>query len=408
MDNLAIKPTIMKRKTFPKNLLCDTWWYGLTRRMSQKQFRDLAQLRKQQGFTAIQLVVGIPPEVGPKHPSGASEVGAAWRLNGEINEQYLQYAKERIGYLNSLGFTVIVYGGWGQQIAWMGVPFFKNWWQAIITHLDGLNVIYCITGESNLWIGYERLLLLDKSTGDFPAAGLVKRILNRFSFLKNITNGKERRKKAWSEVLEFVAQKTKKPLIIHTVPDEFSYEAVTNAHLLSAVTVQTSHDESSRNKLWQMAITAKEKYPELPFVNLEPWYEGIRNQFYAKDQLFAFWVSSIAGADGFCYGAHGIWNVGEGTFLAHWGRQTFDEAVLLKTPELVGASFQLAQKLKLSGKPEVIFENGELLQIKRGNVVYIPDVKKQALPEKYAKLWLPEKGLFVKEKPKNGQVVVIL
>jgi len=375
--------------------------------MSQKQFQDLARLRKQQGFTAIQLVVGIPPEVGPEHPSAASEAGAAWNLQGEINQNYLKLAREKIGFLNSLGFTVIVYGGWGHQIAWMGVDFFKSWWQAIIDRLDSFNVIYCVTGESNLWIGYERLLLPDKSTGDFPVAGFAKKILNRFSFLKNITNGKERRKREWSDVLEFVASKTNKPLIIHTVPDEFSYEVVSNPHLLSAVTVQTSHDESSRNKLWQMAMTAKEKYPRLPFINLEPWYEGIRDRFFTEDQLFAFWVSMLAGADGFCYGAHGIWNMGEGTFLAHWGKQTFNEAVLLKTPELIGTSFQLAQKLKLSGKPEVIFENGEVLQIKRGNALYIPDVSRRLLPKNYAKLWLPVAGRFVKEKPDSGQVVVI-
>ncbi len=59
------------------NLLCDTWWYGLTSRWTKEQMLSLAKLRVSQGFNAVQLVVGIPPEVGPEHPSAASEVGPA-------------------------------------------------------------------------------------------------------------------------------------------------------------------------------------------------------------------------------------------------------------------------------------------------------------------------------------------
>lgn len=396
------------RQKFPKNLLCDTWWYALTKRMSRKQFERLARLRKRQGFTAIQLVVGIPPEVGPEHQSAASEVGSAWSLRGKINWDYLKLAREKISFLNSLGFTAIVYGAWGHQMGWMGTKFFKNWWQAIIDHLDSLNVMYCISGESNLWTGHEKFLLPDKSTDDLSAIGFAKKILDRFSFFKNNTNAKKIRKRQWSEVLEFVSEKTRRPLIIHTIPNEFSYEAVFNPELLSAVTVQTSHHESSRNKLWQMVMTAKERYPDLPFINLEPWYEGIRNRFFTQDQLFAFWVSVFAGSNGFCYGAHGVWNMGDGKFLAHWGKQTFEQAVALETPALLGESFALLQKLKLSGKSEIVYKNDVLLQIKRGNLIYIPDTSLQPLPKKYAKLWSPVSGAFIKQMSPSSQVVVIL
>jgi hypothetical protein len=44
--------------------LADTWWFGLSKRLSGKHFEDLAILRAEQGFSAVQLVVGVPPEVG--------------------------------------------------------------------------------------------------------------------------------------------------------------------------------------------------------------------------------------------------------------------------------------------------------------------------------------------------------
>jgi len=50
--------------------LADTWWFGLSRRLSEKDFKDLAILRATQGFSAIQLVVGVPPEVGPEKARG--------------------------------------------------------------------------------------------------------------------------------------------------------------------------------------------------------------------------------------------------------------------------------------------------------------------------------------------------
>lgn len=56
---------------------------------------------------------------------------------------------------------------------------------------------------------------------------------------------------------------------------------------------------------------------EKPFINLEPWYEGINNSFFESDQIFAFWTSMLSGASAYCYGSHGIWDVGDGNFLAH-------------------------------------------------------------------------------------------
>jgi hypothetical protein len=56
------------------NFLADTWWFGLSQRMSKQDFEDLAALRAEQGFSAIQLVVGIPPEVGPENENAKLKV----------------------------------------------------------------------------------------------------------------------------------------------------------------------------------------------------------------------------------------------------------------------------------------------------------------------------------------------
>ena len=43
--------------------LADTWWFGMTKRLSDIKFLKLLELRKKQGFTAIQIILGVPPEI---------------------------------------------------------------------------------------------------------------------------------------------------------------------------------------------------------------------------------------------------------------------------------------------------------------------------------------------------------
>lgn len=389
--------------------------------MSDEAFIELAMLRVQQGFSAIQLVVGIPPEVGPQHPDAASMFGPAWNLQGEFNREDLRLAVRRTALLNELGLRVIIYGAWGHQIKWLGRENMVHWWQELVNHFDDLDVIYCLTGESNLWIGQENILLPDRSTGDLwqtqaghgPWAKLashVKNRLRRFQPVRHRGNNYrlQQRRQYWSTVLEALANMSDQPLIIHTKARETGYQAVENPELLSANTTQTGHNETMRNALWQIPLGELNRDPKQVFINLEPWYEGINDKFYVQDLLFSYWVTMLAGAASYCYGAHGIWNVGDGRFLAYWGRQTFSEAMELKSPALLGLSHQ--QFLSHQGLGTTIYKQhkGKLLHIARkGNgqsICFYPDV---AGVDDLAngQIWLPLHGRFVHTLPQSGPVV---
>jgi len=404
--------------------LADTWWFGLSKRLSEKDFKDLAALRAEQGFSAVQLVVGVPPEVGPESGNAQSQVGFPWTLDGKFNQDYLELARDRIQFLNALGFVVIVYGAWGHQIKWLGVEKMTQWWFKIIETLDLLDVIYCLSGEINLWVGEESKLLPDKSTGDLvrsrvlPMCHLLHPRIKSFLvktvryFRKRFRKHQlEKRRNDWSLVLEKISQKTDKPLIVHTTSDETGFEAVFNPELLSANTVQTGHDARARNRLWQLSLALlKNDHTHRGYINLEPWYEGIRNQFWAEDQMFSYWVTMLAGAMSYCYGAHGIWNVGDGRFLAHWGDQTFAHALALDTPRLLGLSHK--QYLRRSDpRGETFYQTAEKELITIGRkagekaMQFFPDIAKaQHVPA--GKIWLPLKGVFTKALPPKGQVVI--
>ena len=406
-----------------KRFLCDTWWYGLTQRVDDKKLEELAKLRVQQGFTTVQMVVGIPPEVGPENPNASSKVGPAWNLRGEFNQGYLQYSRNRVQHLNSLGLSTILYGAWGQQIEWLGEKRMKDWWSEIVKNFDDLDVMYCLSGESDIWVGEEKRLLPDRSTDELNTVRLMpflhprlvymgKRLINMVNQSLNEGRKAERRNK-WSRVLTHVSSLTDKPIFIHVLPNITSKEAVNNPKLLDAITVQTGHSDTTRRLLWELPLESVRQNPDKPFINLEPWYEGITGRFKTEDQLYAYWASMMAGAYAYCYGAHGVWNAGDGKFLAHWGKQTLGEAMKLKTPQLIGASHKLFIESGFAGYSQVEVEekDGELVKISRSNnkgamVTYIPDTSLvDELPE--GNIFLPLRGELVKTSPRVGQVVII-
>ena len=106
MDKYIKNTKIMRLPHF----LADTWWFALTKRLNDEDFLKLVKTREKQGFTAAQIVVGIPPEVGIKNENASSIFGGAWNEKGEINKKYLELAKKRIKIMNDHNIKAIVYG----------------------------------------------------------------------------------------------------------------------------------------------------------------------------------------------------------------------------------------------------------------------------------------------------------
>ncbi len=391
-------------------ILADTWWYGLSKRCSSEDFEELARLRVSQGFNCIQLVVGIPPETGPENRSNWSESGAAWTISGEINQKYLSLAATRVQLLNSLGLKVIIYGGWGYQIEWLGSTNMIAWWKAIHAALHEFNVEYCLTGELDLWLDQPNRLLPDKTTDDLatnsaPTSWLTEKYrwyLGRHLKLKQRT-------RLWKEVIAGLPADIQKSFIVHPTITSSGKSLMNNDVVIE--TIMTGHDEKNRNALWQRPVNALKKHEAV--INLEPWYEGINDNFGTDDQLFAYWCSMLSGCEGFCYGAQGVWNMGDGVFLSHWGKQSLSEARELKTPHLLGESHKLIRQ-QLSDerlqKPIIQLEGDTLLSIQNRSestqFEFIPDASKfTGTPA--GLIWLPGKAIFSTKPPANGAMVLI-
>ncbi len=409
-----MKKCIKENMEIP-HFLADTWWFAMTR-LDDEKFLKLVKTRQQQGFTAAQIVVGIPPEVGLNNPNAKSIYGSAYDINGKINYEYLKFVKKRIKIMNSYGLTAVIYGAWGHQIEWIGYKNMCNWWKALIETIDNLDVIYCLTGEIDIWCDpiLSKALLPNKTTTDFSIENNnTKKFLRKvFSIIFNQDKLIKKRLNKWSKVLKVVNKLTNKPIIIHTLPTNSGFNVVEDINLVSANTFQTGHSKESEKYIWKNIYESINKFPEKPVINLEPWYEGIFNDFYQEDQLKAFWLSATSGAYAICYGALGIWNVGDGEFLSQWGKQTFEQALKLNTPCILGKSYNILLKNEIFNWNNIIVNsiNEDLISITRESkegkkITYIPEIVKcKTIPK--GQILNIETVEFVPKLPERGAVVI--
>ncbi|HEY2157605.1 MAG TPA: DUF5060 domain-containing protein, partial [Isosphaeraceae bacterium] len=70
--------------------LGDTWWMGLSHRLHfPDEFGRLAADRKAKGFTVVQVVAGLYPDMHPFDPRGANEAGFPWEKDyARIRPEY--------------------------------------------------------------------------------------------------------------------------------------------------------------------------------------------------------------------------------------------------------------------------------------------------------------------------------
>ncbi len=87
--------------------LGDTWWMGLCQRLHwPDEFQQLAADRKLKGFTVIQIVAGLYPDMPAFDQRGANEAGFPWEKDyTHIRPEYFDKADQRFLYLVDQGFV---------------------------------------------------------------------------------------------------------------------------------------------------------------------------------------------------------------------------------------------------------------------------------------------------------------
>ena len=131
--------------------LADTWWYGMTRRMPMPVFKKMAADRRKKGFTVIQVVVGVPPEIEAFSPDAGNSGGLPFHPDKTLNLAYFREVDRKIKHLVDSGLVPCIVGGWGGQIDSLGVRAIKQLWKEIVDRYAKYPVVFCVCGEADIF-----------------------------------------------------------------------------------------------------------------------------------------------------------------------------------------------------------------------------------------------------------------
>lgn len=268
--------------------LGDTWWMGLCHRLHwPDEFQRLTADRKAKGFTVVQIVAGLYPDMHPFDPRGANEAGFPWEKDyARIRPEYFDAADARLRYLVDQGITPCIVGAWGYLMPWMGPEKLKAHWRYLIARYSAWPVIWCAAGEANLpW--YQA---------------------------KNFPSDDRTQVHGWTDVLRSIraTDPFRRPLTIHPtgIGRLSARNATDDVALLDFDMLQTPHGQ--REAVPPTVRTMRESYPDkpvMPIINGEAAYEMLNDQIPAQWPRAMFWVCMMNGAAGHTYGANGIWQV---------------------------------------------------------------------------------------------------
>jgi len=309
--------------------LGDTWWMGLCERLKwPDEVRTLAEDRKTKGFTVIQIVAGLYPDMPAFDPRGRNESGFPWVEDySRIRPEYFDRADLRLAYLADQGFVPCVVMAWGYHLPWLGVEKMKKHVRYVIARYGALPVVWCMAGEVNLPYYLEK---------GFPGGGGPQT-------------------KAWEDVIRYARAwngfdrlMTVHPTGIQPLSGRLLYR---DQSLLDFDMLQTGHGMREVLAPTIRAVRASyEAKPAMPVINGEVCYEALSGRIPAEISRLMFWTGMLSGTAGHTYGANGIWQLnrrdqpyGKSPHGGTYGPIPWDDAMRLPGSRQLGLAKQLLE-----------------------------------------------------------------
>jgi hypothetical protein len=312
----------------PFSWLGDTWWMGLCNRIHwPEEFQLLAADRVAKGYTLVQIVAGLYPDMPAYDERGFNETGHPWEAEyARIRPAYFDAADVRMAWLVHAGLVPFLVGCWGYHLPWLGMKKAKQHWRNLVARYGAYPVVWCLAGE------YDMPYYLAE---DKPAA-------------------QKAQQQGWAEIGKYVAEidPYHHPVTAHqgTRPQD----PVTGETLFDFQHLQTGHGgfESIPNTV-NVVRTEAARLPYKPAVEGELNYEGILEGSRQEVQRMDFWVVMLSGGAGFTYGANGIWQLnraerpyGPSPHGASWGDTPWTEAYKLPGSTAVGLGAKLLRRYR--------------------------------------------------------------
>ncbi len=327
----ANKRYLQHRDGTPFLWLGDTWWMGLCRRLSFADFQTLVADRVQKGFSVIQIVAGLYPDMAAFDERGMNEAGFPWEPEwARINPRYFDMADLRIHWMVKSGLVPCILGCWGYYIHWLGVERMKKHWRYIVARWGAYPVVWCLAGE------------------------ILMPFYDDHSRSREWQEQYQRETRAiWEEVARYVHEidPYDRPVTAH--PSVAARDSLSD-EVLDFDMLQTGHgDRTSLPNTIQQVARSYGREPVMPVVEGEVCYEGIGEASRQEVQRLMFWACWLNGAKGFTYGANGIWQVntrekpyGPSPHGMAWGDTPWEEAYHLPGSRQLGMAKRLLERFE--------------------------------------------------------------
>ncbi len=317
----------------------DTWWMGLVKRLRwPEDFQTLAADRCEKGFTVVQLVAGLYPDMPAFDERGLGDGGYPWEpLYARIRPEYFNAADCRVQHLVEQGLVPCVLGAWGYHLPWLGTEKMKQHWRYLIARWGAYPVIWCAAGEQAMpWY----------NSGNKPAET-------------------EQLRREWTEVIRFIRQTDPFRRLLTTHPRRNARDELLDPTLLDFEMQQSGHSRPAPQHA-AAALEGWNRPPLMPVIAGESRYEGLQVptswpkpgeprsepirylSLGAREAREAFWAHLLnSGCAGHTYGANGIWqvNLPEKRFGASPGGHDWGDTPWREAMNLPGSS-QLARAKK--------------------------------------------------------------
>jgi len=265
--------------------LGDTWWMGLVKRLEWPgDFQQLAADRRDKGFTVVQIVAGLYPDMPAFDERGLGDGGFPWEKDyARIRPEYFDAADRRIQHLVEQGMMPCILGSWGYYLPWLGREKMKQHWRYLVARWGALPVVWCASGEQAM---------------PWYKSG------SRESDTQQL-------RKEWTEVIRSIRAVDPFKRLITTHPRRNARDELLDTSLLDFEMQQTGHHDPAELHA-DRALKAWNRSPCVPVISGESRYEAleIKPTLGAREARQAFWAHLLnSGCAGHTYGANGIWQV---------------------------------------------------------------------------------------------------
>lgn len=312
--------------------LGDTWWMSLCKRLRwPDDFQALIADRVAKGFSVVQIVAGLYPDMEPFDERGANEAGFPWTTDfTRINPAYFDMADRRLAALVDAGLVPCIVGCWGFFMDFAGPDVIHKHWRYLVARYAAYPVVWCVAGEALM------LYYLQQPSAEEAEQ---KRAALR---------------SAWGDLTRTIRalDPFHHPITIH--PNRYGREQIDDPTQIDFEMLQTGHSGYPTLATTVTILRASlAKAPRMPVLVDEVNYEGIGESSREEHQRFLFWTALLMGAAGHTYGANGLWQVnareapyGRSPHGTAWGGPPWNEAAQLPGSGQLGRAKRLLERFR--------------------------------------------------------------